>query len=74
MLGSCHPGYQLNKNTQKCECDISDKDVVRCDGLGRYVYIRVSSVQIIAYRLHVGMQLHIRTIGFMQHYWSLYVN
>ncbi|XP_065897695.1 uncharacterized protein [Dysidea avara] len=40
VLGSCHPGYQLNKNTQKCECDISDKDVVRCDGLGRYVYIR----------------------------------
>jgi len=44
VLDSCHPGYNLDKGTQQCVCDINDRHIVRCDGLGRYVYVRVSGV------------------------------
>ncbi|XP_065897690.1 uncharacterized protein [Dysidea avara] len=40
VLNLCHPGYSFDENTHKCKCDISNPNIIRCDGLGRYVYVR----------------------------------
>ena len=39
-VDDCHPGYELDNSTQRCQCQDYLRQIERCDSLGRYVYIR----------------------------------
>jgi predicted outer membrane repeat protein len=40
QVRGCHPGYQLEEDTQTCICDTSSNIVVQCDAANRYFYAR----------------------------------
>ena len=41
LTSDCHPGYSL-ANSSMCTCITNHENILRCDEMNRYVYLRVS--------------------------------